>query len=99
MTTRHRPTRRARLRVRIAGAWQWAARGVAGLFDALPFAITARDILLTAGLAMVFAGLWEWSRPAALVVTGGILVWFALPPRQPFIDQPPKHPSVRRPGS
>ena len=60
--------------------------------------ITFQDVLLVAGLAMLFAGFWLWHAPAALIVVGAILVWFALPPRQPFIERPPSRPTVRRTG-
>ncbi len=40
--------------------------------------LNARDVIGGMGLGLLGAGLWLWWPPAALMVTGGILVLVAL---------------------
>lgn len=44
-------------------------------------ASNARELVFIAGLLQLAGGLALWSVAAALVVSGGLLVWLAIPPR------------------
>lgn len=44
-------------------------------------ASNARELVFTVGLVQLAGGLALWSVAAALVVSGGLLVWLAIPPR------------------
>ena len=48
-------------------------------------AIDASDVLVLIGLGLVGAGVWHWSPPGASVAVGVVVLWYALPPRPPFI--------------
>lgn len=64
------------------GAASWPrVRAVAG-------AVSMGDVLLAVGLGLIAWGFWDVSRPVALGVPGAVLVWYALPPRPPFIERP-----------
>lgn len=41
-----------------------------------------RELLMVAGFASVFIGLWMIYPPAALIVCGSAFVWLGLPPRR-----------------
>lgn len=73
-------------------AWRTALvrtrRGARSVLTALQRAVAGidgGDVLLVVGLILVTCGLWDISRPAALVTVGAVLIWIALPPRSPFL--------------
>lgn len=43
----------------------------------------AREVIFAAGLLQLAGGVALWSVPAALIVSGGLLVWLAIPPVRP----------------
>jgi hypothetical protein len=45
------------------------------------------DLTVFVGLACLAAGAWSVIGLAALILPGSVLVWYALPPRPPFIRQ------------
>lgn len=47
--------------------------------------VDQREVLVFAGLALIWLGLRDVSSAAALAIPGAVLVWLALPPRPPFI--------------
>ena len=57
------------------------------------------EILLIIALLMVAGGCWFVWWPAALIVPGAVLLWLALPSRQPFVYRAPVTPpkATRRP--
>lgn len=44
-----------------------------------------QELMVLAGLALLWSGLRIWSPAAALAIPGAIVVWMALPSRPPFI--------------
>ncbi len=66
-----------RLRLWVRGVRAVVATGLA--------AVSLGDLLLVGGLALVVLAFWEISRPAALGIPGAVLIWYALPAREPFI--------------
>lgn len=49
-------------------------------------AVDASDVLVLIGLSLVGAGVWQLvSPPAASVAVGVVVLWYAMPPRPPFI--------------
>lgn len=47
--------------------------------------IGADEIVLGVGVALLSAGLWLAWAPGALLVPGAVLVWLALPSREPLV--------------
>jgi len=47
----------------------------------------APEIGAMVAVALITAGLWPLMHQAALVVPGGVLLWFTLPPRAPFFHR------------
>lgn len=45
------------------------------------------DAVVLVGLACVTAGAWSAVGLASLVLPGAVLVWYALPPRPPFVKR------------
>jgi hypothetical protein len=46
-------------------------------------ALNARETIFAAGLLLLSGGVALWSVPAALIVSGALLVWLAIPPSRP----------------
>lgn len=46
-----------------------------------------RDVLVLVGLGLIAIGCWCIYWPAAFLVPGAVLLWYALPSRPPFIDK------------
>lgn len=66
-------------------AWRAIALFVALILDTFEIG----DALTMLGLILLAVGLWQLSHAAALIVTGAITVWYALPTRPPFIAPRP----------
>lgn len=47
--------------------------------------VGGREVMIAAGLLLIWWGFREVSPPAALGIPGAVLVWMALPSRPPFI--------------
>lgn len=45
------------------------------------------ELVLCIGLSLIAVGFWDWWRPGVALVPGALLVWIAMPVRQPFIYQ------------
>ena len=54
------------------------------------------ETLLIAGVLLVAAGCWFFYWPLALIISGLVLMWLALPSRRPFIDDGEKPPGFSR---
>lgn len=48
----------------------------------------AEELGIALGLCFVAVGLWYLLWPAALIVTGLVILWVTLPTRAPFIERP-----------
>ena len=59
-----------RKRLQALGAFAWSER---------------EELTALLGLGLVVVGLWMVWRPAAFLVSGGILLWISLPSRRPFL--------------
>lgn len=60
--------------------------GVAAVFG--PNGLERDELLVIAGLLLVVRGLWLAWRPGAFLFPGLVILWIALPPRDPFIARP-----------
>lgn len=49
--------------------------------------IDRRDALVFLGVGLIAIGCWFVYWPAAFLVPGAVLLWYALPSRPPFIEK------------
>lgn len=43
------------------------------------------DLVVTIGLVCLTVGVWTFVGAGSLIAPGAILLWYALPPRPPFV--------------
>lgn len=54
--------------------------------DAKKRRVDTRDLTVLIGLVALTAGAWNAIGPSSLALPGAVLVWYALPPRPPFVS-------------
>lgn len=60
--------------------------------------IGADELVLALALALIVVGLWPLTGRIVLFIPGAVLLWIAMPSRQPFVhrSQTTEKPSTRR---
>jgi hypothetical protein len=60
--------------------------------------VGADELVLALALALIVVGLWPVTGRLVLFIPGAVLLWIAMPSRQPFVHRSPmtEKPSTRR---